>query len=1017
MMNGFLKKTDGLPEKMKSFRGSLPEYLESGSGRSRRAIHALKVGFSLTLVSLLYLMEPLFKGVGQNVIWAVMTVVVVLEFTAGATLCKGINRGFGTLLAGSLAFLFEFIARKYGKVFRAVFIGASIFLVVLVSRGLTETTWSHMILSLHRMKNYDYGVLVFLLTFNLITVSSYRVDDIVKLARGRIYMIAIGSGVCIFMSLFIFPYWSGEDLHNSTISKIEGLAKSIEACVGKYFNDEEPNLDIDETTEDPIYNNYKAVLDSKSTDETLARHASWEPRHSWHCHKFPSQQYVKVGGVLRHFGYAIVALHGSLQTEIRTPRSVRWLFKDPCIRLVSEVTKALTELADSIRNRQRCSPEILTENLQQALQDLDSALKSQPRLFLGPNSPNNTAKMLAVAAATARQKTEKHLSGLKTESPRFVELKSEGGEKRVLRPSLSKIAITSLEFSEALPFAAFAALLVESVARLDVVIEEVEELGRVACFKEFKHDHDVILNVDSHQRSTTEIYLPNSTEADITMMNGFRKKTDRLPEKMKRFPVDLCRNIWKVGRDDPRRAIHALKVGFSLTLVSLLYLMEPLFKGVGQNAIWAVMTVVVVLEFTAGATLCKGINRGFGTLLAGSLAFLFEFIAREYGKVFRAVFIGASIFLVGTLTTYLRFFPNIKKNYDYGVLIFLLTFNLITVSSYRVDDILKLAQGRIYTIAIGSGSFHLPVLVGEDLHNSTISKIEGLAKSIEACVVKYFNDEEPDLDIDETTEDPIYNNYKAVLDSKSTDETLARHASWEPRHSWHCHKFPSQQYLKVGGVLRHFGYAVVALHGSLQTEIRTPRSVRLLFKDPCIRLVSEVTKALTELADSIRNRRRCSPEILTENLQQALQDLDSALKSQPRLFLGPSSPNNTAKMLAVVAATARQRTEKHLSGLKTESPRFVELKSEGGEKRVLRPTLSKLAITSLEFSEALPFAAFAALLVESVARLDVVIEEVEELGRVACFKEFKHDDDVILNVDSHRRSTTEINLPNSTGAE
>ena len=48
-----------------------------------------------------------------------------------------------------------------------------------------------------------------------------------------------------------------------------------------------------------------------------------------------------------------------------------------------------------------------------------------------------------------------------------------------------------------------------------------------------------------------------------------------------------------------------------------------------------------------GATLCKGINRGFGTLLAASLAFLFEFIAREYGKIFRAVFIGASIFLVG----------------------------------------------------------------------------------------------------------------------------------------------------------------------------------------------------------------------------------------------------------------------------------------------------------------------------------------------------------------------------------
>lgn len=83
-------------------------------------------------------------------------------------------------------------------------------------------------------------------------------------------------------------------------------------------------------------------------------------------------------------------------------------------------------------------------------------------------------------------------------------------------------------------------------------------------------------------------------------MDSFNKKALAFMEKTKRSPSFIWRKIWKVGRDDPRRAIHSLKVGFSLTLVSLLYLMEPLFKGVGQNAIWAVMTVVVVLEFTAG---------------------------------------------------------------------------------------------------------------------------------------------------------------------------------------------------------------------------------------------------------------------------------------------------------------------------------------------------------------------------------------------------------------------------------
>lgn len=48
-----------------------------------------------------------------------------------------------------------------------------------------------------------------------------------------------------------------------------------------------------------------------------ALHASWEPRHSRYCHRFPWQQYVKVGAVLRQFGYTVVALHGCLRTEIQ----------------------------------------------------------------------------------------------------------------------------------------------------------------------------------------------------------------------------------------------------------------------------------------------------------------------------------------------------------------------------------------------------------------------------------------------------------------------------------------------------------------------------------------------------------------------------------------------------------------------------------------------------------------------------------------------------------------------------
>ena len=49
--------------------------------------------------------------------------------------------------------------------------------------------------------------------------------------------------------------------------------------------------------------------------------------------------------------------------------------------------------------------------------------------------------------------------------------------------------------------------------------------------------------------------------------------------------------------DDPPRVIHSIKVGLALSLVFVFYFVRPLSYIVGENAIWAVMTVVVVFEF------------------------------------------------------------------------------------------------------------------------------------------------------------------------------------------------------------------------------------------------------------------------------------------------------------------------------------------------------------------------------------------------------------------------------------
>ncbi|WJX60567.1 Aluminum-activated malate transporter 12 [Trifolium repens] len=527
-----------------------------------------------------------------------------------------------------------------------------------------------------------------------------------------------------------------------------------------------------------------------------------------------------------------------------------------------------------------------------------------------------------------------------------------------------------------------------------------------------------------------EMTMGDSENENGKNIGKWNKHVHVFCERLRKVPSFVWKTAWNVGYEDPRRVIHAFKVGLSLTLASLLYLLEPLYHEIGQSAIWAVMTVVVVLEFTSGATLCKGLNRALGTLLAGLLAFIVSYIATAPSdRIFQAVIIGAAIFLIGALSTYMRFIPYIKKNYDYGLVIFLMTFNLIALSSYRVDSVLKIAHERLSSIAIGCAICLIMSLLmfpnwsGEDLHNSTAFKLEGLAKSIEACVNVYFYGEVDTNGDIKSSEDPIYKGYKNVLDSKSIDETLALHASWEPRHS--CHRFPWQQYVKVGAVLRQFGYTVVALHGCLRSEIQTPRSVRAMFKDPCIRVAAEVSKVLIELSNSIRNRRHCSPEILSDHLHEALQDLNTAIKSQPRLFLGPKHKHNHANnMLKLAAAQVEQGRQGKTSGfslssVKTDSSALLDWKtkrdslmqSKENERKSLRPQLSKIAITSLEFSEALPFAAFASLLVETVAKLDLVIEEVEELGRLACFKEFTAGDEIVVTCEEPRVDVSRNNLP------
>ncbi|XP_026439636.1 aluminum-activated malate transporter 2-like [Papaver somniferum] len=196
--------------------------------------------------------------------------------------------------------------------------------------------------------------------------------------------------------------------------------------------------------------------------------------------------------------------------------------------------------------------------------------------------------------------------------------------------------------------------------------------------------------------------------------------------------------VEKLGRDDPRRLIHSLKVGITLALVAILFYFSPIYGGFKSATMCAILTVVVVFEFSVGATLGKGMNRAIATFAGAGLGVAIHHLADLAGKGGEPILLGSFVFLLAAVGSFSRFFPGIKARYDYGVLTFILTFSLVSVSGYRIDEIFELVLHRFSTVLIGClicvmiSVFVYPVWAGEDLHNQTCLNMEKLGDLLEA---------------------------------------------------------------------------------------------------------------------------------------------------------------------------------------------------------------------------------------------------------------------------------------------
>nr|XP_043620252.1 aluminum-activated malate transporter 13-like [Erigeron canadensis] len=352
-----------------------------------------------------------------------------------------------------------------------------------------------------------------------------------------------------------------------------------------------------------------------------------------------------------------------------------------------------------------------------------------------------------------------------------------------------------------------------------------------------------------------------STTIDISI------ETEVFPKQEKQNKLFFLYNVWyligKQCKQNEKKVIHSIKVGIALVFVSLLYLLDPVFEQVGESAMWAIMTVVVVYDFFAGATLGKGLLRGLGTILGGGLGCLTAVLADYFGKTGNTVVVGTSVFIIGAMATYCRMIPNIKRNYDYGVMIFILTFNLVAVSGLRADKILELAGQRLTTIGMGfavciiTSLLIFPMWAGDELHRLTSSKFNKLACCIEECMEAYFgvneNKGQPSINI---------NSCKSVLHSKSSDESLANFAKWEPWHGKFGFYYPWQKYLKIGELLRELASIILTLQACTESALQPSKMPQLAIQETCKNAGMSLAVAMRELGESIMEMRRVREKVL-----------------------------------------------------------------------------------------------------------------------------------------------------------
>ncbi|KAI3707091.1 hypothetical protein L6452_25303 [Arctium lappa] len=510
---------------------------------------------------------------------------------------------------------------------------------------------------------------------------------------------------------------------------------------------------------------------------------------------------------------------------------------------------------------------------------------------------------------------------------------------------------------------------------------------------------------------------------------------EKQPETKNKFK-DWMYTIWEFAKEDTSRVTFPLKVGFAVLLVSLLVLFQAPYQVLGTSIIWSILTVVIMFEYTVGATFNKGFNRALGTLFAGVLAIVVGELALMSGQVAEPIIIGISIFMIGTITSFIKLWPTLVP-YEYGFRVLLFTYCLIIVSGYRMGNPIRTSIDRLYSIAIGAiiavavNALIFPIWAGEQLHKELVKNFYYVADSLEECVNKYLADdgsEHPEFTktlMDEFPDEPAYKKCRSTLNLSTKLESLALSAKWEPPHGRFRHFFyPWSEYVKVGTVLRYCAYEVMALHGVLHSEIRASYNLRFLFQTEILETTSKATELIRCLGKDICDMKqtlKCSllknVHSSTARLQRAIdmhsyllasscKQSDNSSKTLPKLSHTLSSTiSNLSNQLAEFnTEIVEDEINSHIQMIPCESlstiqsGSYYETTRKQSRRQYSWPSRDAFTfeddangiprIREWESTTALSLATFISLLIEFVARLDHLVEAVNELSKMA---EFNHE--------------------------